>query len=210
MPPQPCGRPEVCSIRTSRTQPGLYRINIPLAEERYEAWLGGHDPGDMSMARSWDRVGKDVIDAGLIDVPAAENARKELHDAVRAQRLADGRKGQSVTQMELAKSMDISQAGLGGKLGSSRTSATARSPFTDEPCLAALLAGRTLTTRRSVPGAMSVPRFGEQSIDGELQYLGPRLVIVLRCDEVAANQQRVGQHAAGLDIVLIDAELPEK
>lgn len=62
------------------------------------------------MARTWDKVRKDVIDAGLIDVQAAERARKELHDAVRAQRLADVRKGQSVTQMDLAKFMDISQA----------------------------------------------------------------------------------------------------
>ncbi len=62
------------------------------------------------MARTWDKVRKDVIDAGLIDVQDAENARKELHGAVRAQRLADVRKGQSVTQTDLAKSMDISQA----------------------------------------------------------------------------------------------------
>ena len=62
------------------------------------------------MARTWDGVRKDVIDAGLVDVQDAEIARKELHDAVRAQRLADVRKGQSVTQMDLAKSMDVSQA----------------------------------------------------------------------------------------------------
>ncbi len=64
----------------------------------------------MTMARTWDRVRKDVIDAGLVDEQDAENARKELHDAVRAQRLADVRKGQSVTQTDLAKSMDVSQA----------------------------------------------------------------------------------------------------
>jgi len=29
---------------------------------------------------------------------------------------------------------------------------------------------------------MSVPRFAEQSIDRELQHLGPGLVTVLRCE----------------------------
>lgn len=62
------------------------------------------------MARSWDTVRKAAIDAGLIDEQAAANARRELHGAVRAQRLADVRKGQSVTQQGLAKSMHISQA----------------------------------------------------------------------------------------------------
>jgi hypothetical protein len=57
---------------------------------------------------------------------------------------------------------------------------------------------------------MSFPGFAEQSVDSELQHLGPALVTVLRRDEVAADQQRVGQHAAGLGIVVIHAELPEQ
>ena len=36
-------------------------------------------------------------------------------------------------------------------------------------------------------GPFSVPRFAEQAIDCELQHLGPGLVTVLRCDEVAAT-----------------------
>lgn len=64
--------------------------------------------------------------------------------------------------------------------------------------------------RFSLWRVMSVPRFAEQSIERELQHLGSGVITVLRCDEVAADEQREDQHAAGLDIVLIHAELPEQ
>src|SRR5580704_15707987 len=59
----------------------------------------------------------------------------------------------------------------------------------------------------AVAGPRSLP---EQAVDRELQYLGPGLVAVLGGDEVAADHQRVGQHAADLDVVPVRAELPEQ
>src|SRR4029077_13075778 len=66
------------------------------------------------------------------------------------------------------------------------------------------------SARSSMWRAMSVPRFAEQSIERESQHLRASLVTVLRGGEVAADEQREDQHAAGLDIVLIHAELPEQ
>lgn len=62
------------------------------------------------MARSWNRVRADVAKAGLIDEQRARNARKDMHETVRAYRLADVRKTQGPNQVEVATAMGVSQA----------------------------------------------------------------------------------------------------
>ncbi len=64
----------------------------------------------MAKARSWSKIRADATAAGLIDERDVDAARTQLHDVVRAQRLADIRRGQAVTQVGLSKSMNISQA----------------------------------------------------------------------------------------------------
>ena len=65
------------------------------------------------------------------------------------------------------------------------------------------------TTRQPLRSG-GAPGVAEEAVDRQLEHLRPRLVSVRRRDEVAADEQRVGQHAAGLDIVLIPAELREQ
>ncbi len=64
----------------------------------------------MAKARSWSDVRAAATAAGLIDEKDVDEARAQLHDMVRAHRLADIRKRHSVTQIALSKSMKISQA----------------------------------------------------------------------------------------------------
>src|SRR6185312_1775713 len=65
----------------------------------------------MIMARNWREIRADAIAQGRLDPARAEAARKEMHDAVRAQRLADIRKAHGlVRQADVAAVMGVSQA----------------------------------------------------------------------------------------------------
>jgi hypothetical protein len=46
----------------------------------------------MTMARNWREIRADAVAQGRVDPARADEARKEMHDAVQAQRLADIRK----------------------------------------------------------------------------------------------------------------------
>ncbi|WP_375430975.1 helix-turn-helix domain-containing protein [uncultured Friedmanniella sp.] len=61
------------------------------------------------MARSWSTVRHSVVEAGLIDEQKVTNARKELHEAVRAQHLVDLRKEQGSTQVQVARTIGVTQ-----------------------------------------------------------------------------------------------------
>jgi DNA-binding transcriptional regulator YiaG len=62
------------------------------------------------VARNWKDVRADAVEAGLIDEERVDREAKRLTDAVRAQRLADIRKGQALNQKTLADRMHVSQA----------------------------------------------------------------------------------------------------
>ena len=62
------------------------------------------------MARSWREVRADAADKGLIDPQRAQNSRKEMHEIVRAYRLAEVRKAQGPRQSDVAELMGVSQA----------------------------------------------------------------------------------------------------
>jgi predicted XRE-type DNA-binding protein len=62
------------------------------------------------LARNWRDVKADAVASGRLDEQRANNARKELHDAVRANHLADVRKDQDVRQKDVAAIMNVSQA----------------------------------------------------------------------------------------------------
>ena len=62
------------------------------------------------MARNWEDVRKEAVEAGLLDEQRADNARKELSEAVRAYGLAEVRKAQAQRQSDVADSMNVSQA----------------------------------------------------------------------------------------------------
>lgn len=63
------------------------------------------------MARNWRDVRAAAIAAGRLDPERAEAARREMHDAVQAQRLADIRKAQGhPRQADVAALMGVSQA----------------------------------------------------------------------------------------------------
>ena len=64
----------------------------------------------MAKARSWSEVRATATASGLIDEKDVDEARAQLHDMVRAQRLADIRKRHSISQSGLSKRMKISQA----------------------------------------------------------------------------------------------------
>lgn len=62
------------------------------------------------MAKNWTEIRKDMVASGQIDeVRSAEHQRRMLAE-VRAHRLAEIRKLQQVTQVELAKAMDVDQS----------------------------------------------------------------------------------------------------
>lgn len=62
------------------------------------------------MARDWTEVRKEMVAKGQIDeAKSAEHQRRMLAE-VRAYRLAEVRKAQQVTQVELAKAMDVTQS----------------------------------------------------------------------------------------------------
>jgi predicted XRE-type DNA-binding protein len=65
----------------------------------------------MTMARNWREIRAEAITEGRLDPARADAARKKMHDAVRAQRLAEIRKAQGhARQADVAALMGVSQA----------------------------------------------------------------------------------------------------
>jgi predicted XRE-type DNA-binding protein len=65
----------------------------------------------MTMARSWREIRADAITQGRVDPTRADAARKEMHDAVQAHRLAEIRKAHGhARQADVAVLMGVSQA----------------------------------------------------------------------------------------------------
>jgi predicted XRE-type DNA-binding protein len=63
------------------------------------------------MARDWREIRADAIAQGRLDPARADAARKEMHDAVQAQRLADIRKAHGhARQADVAAVIGVSQA----------------------------------------------------------------------------------------------------
>ncbi len=63
------------------------------------------------MARNWREIRAEAIAQGRLDPARADARRKEMHDAVQAQRLADIRKAQGhARQSDVAALMGVSQA----------------------------------------------------------------------------------------------------
>src|SRR5271163_3321532 len=65
----------------------------------------------MTMARNWRDVRADAIAQGRLDPARADGARKEMHDAVQAHRLAEIRKAHGhARQADVAALLGVSQA----------------------------------------------------------------------------------------------------
>ena len=65
----------------------------------------------MIVARNWREIRAEAIAQGRVDPARADAARKEMHDAVQAQRLADIRKAHGhARQADVAAIMGVSQA----------------------------------------------------------------------------------------------------
>jgi predicted XRE-type DNA-binding protein len=65
----------------------------------------------MTMARNWRDIRAEAIAQGRLDPARADAARKEMHEAVRTQRLADIRKAHGhARQADVAAIMGVSQA----------------------------------------------------------------------------------------------------
>jgi predicted XRE-type DNA-binding protein len=65
----------------------------------------------MTMARNWREIRAEAIAQGRLDPARADAARKKMHDAVQAQRLADIRKAHGhARQADVAALMGVSQA----------------------------------------------------------------------------------------------------
>jgi predicted XRE-type DNA-binding protein len=65
----------------------------------------------MTVARNWREIRADAIAQGRVDPSRADSARTEMHDAVRAQRLAEIRKAHGlIRQADVAAAMGVSQA----------------------------------------------------------------------------------------------------
>lgn len=63
------------------------------------------------MARNWREIRADAVAQGRVDPARADAARKEMHDAVQAQRLADIRRAHGhMRQADVAAIMGVSQA----------------------------------------------------------------------------------------------------
>lgn len=63
------------------------------------------------MARNWREIRTDAVAKGLVDPARADAARKDMHDAVQAYRLAEIRKAHGlVRQADVAALMGVSQA----------------------------------------------------------------------------------------------------
>lgn len=83
---------------TSQSRSGVTRIG---------STVNGREVSEM--ARSWRAVRDAAVSQGLVDEQRARNARKELQEAVRAQRLADLRKGSGSTQVQVAEAIGVTQ-----------------------------------------------------------------------------------------------------
>ena len=65
----------------------------------------------MTLARNWREIRAEAVAQGRLDSVRADAARKDMHDAVQAQRLADVRKAQGhARQADVAALMGVSQA----------------------------------------------------------------------------------------------------
>lgn len=65
----------------------------------------------MNMARNWRDVRADAVAQGRVDPARVDAARKDMHDAVQAQRLAEIRKALGhARQSDVAALMGVSQA----------------------------------------------------------------------------------------------------
>lgn len=65
----------------------------------------------MTVARNWREIRAEAIAQGRLDPARADAARKEMHEAVRAQRLTDIRKAHGhARQSDVALLMGVSQA----------------------------------------------------------------------------------------------------
>lgn len=63
------------------------------------------------MARNWREIRADAVAQGRLDPTRADAARKEMHDAVQAHRLAEIRRAQGhARQADVAAMMGVSQA----------------------------------------------------------------------------------------------------
>lgn len=62
------------------------------------------------MTRNWREIRADAIAQVRVDPARVDTARKEMHDAVQAQRLADIRKAHHSRQADVAALMGVSQA----------------------------------------------------------------------------------------------------
>lgn len=63
------------------------------------------------MARNWREIRAEAVATGRVDLALADAARKEMHDAVQAQHLADIRKAHGhARQSDVAALMGVSQA----------------------------------------------------------------------------------------------------
>jgi len=63
------------------------------------------------VARNWREIRADAVAQGRVDPARADAARKEMHDAVQAQRLADIRRAHGhMRQADVAAIMGVSQA----------------------------------------------------------------------------------------------------
>ncbi|MCU4185471.1 helix-turn-helix transcriptional regulator [Acidiferrimicrobium sp. IK] len=93
------------------------------------------------MARAWREVREEA--GGRLDEQAVANERTLLSEAVRARRLAQLRKEQSLTQADVAGMMRVSQARV-GKIEHRQLASTEMGPC-------------ALTSRRSAESAASSP-----------------------------------------------------
>lgn len=62
------------------------------------------------MARNWRDIRAEAVKRGLVDPSQADASRKDLQEAVQAQRLADIRKTLGLRQSDVAELMGVSQA----------------------------------------------------------------------------------------------------
>lgn len=64
------------------------------------------------MARNWRDIRADAVTQGLLDTAKASTARKQMHEAVQAHRLAEVRRALTnrTRQVDVAALMDVSQA----------------------------------------------------------------------------------------------------
>ncbi|OBK22997.1 XRE family transcriptional regulator [Mycobacterium asiaticum] len=63
------------------------------------------------MARNWREIRAEAVAQGRVNPARADAARKDMHDAVQAQRLADIRKAHGhARQADVAAAMGVSQA----------------------------------------------------------------------------------------------------